>query len=157
MNYKPVWSDMLRHVQRLEREDVVQFAQQLVDEKYLSPLDVINVLLGSGRNDVEKTTEFLLDYLEDRGDHKEDAELQTKLFEINLSFAPRVSVAIFESEEYQFTHYDKKYIAKLCESARLFQIALEHYEDIDDIKRTLQMGLSTNTLRADFLLRFLAI
>ena len=45
-------------------------AQQLVDENYVSAQDVVNVLLGSGRNDVETTTEFLLDYLQNRSDRE---------------------------------------------------------------------------------------
>ena len=116
-NYTPKWPDLLGHVQRLKRDDVKAFAQQLVDENYLSAQDVINVLLGSGRNDVEKTTEFLLDYLQNRGDREEDAELQTKLLEINLRSAPQVAVAILESDDYSFTHYDKNYIARLAKSA----------------------------------------
>jgi len=153
-NYTPKWPDLLGHVQRLKRDDVKAFAQQLVDENYVSAQDVVNVLLGSGRNDVEKTTEFLLDYLQNRGDREEDAELQTKLLEINLRSAPQVADAILASDDYSFTKYDKNYIARLCESARLFQRALEHYESLDDIKRVLQMGLGTNTLTAEFLLKF---
>jgi len=153
-NYTPKWGDLLGHVQRLKRDDVKGFAQQLVEENYLSAQEIVNVLLGSGRNDVEKTTEFLLDYLQTRGDREEDAELQTKLLEINLRAAPQVAEAILESEDYTFSHYDKNYVARLCESARLFHQALKHYENLDDIKRVLQMGLGTNTLTADFLLKF---
>eukprot|EP01084_Bolivina_argentea_P125668 222620_1 len=51
-NYTPKWTDLLGHVQRLKRDDVKAFAQQLVDENYLSAQDVVDVLLGSGRNDV---------------------------------------------------------------------------------------------------------
>ena len=121
---------------------------------HLNANDVINVLLGNGRNDVEKSTEFLLDYLQHRGDREEDSSLQTKLLEINLRAAPQVADAILESDDFKFTHYDRNYIAKLCESARLFQRALEHYENLEDIKRVLQMGLGTNTLKLDFLLKF---
>jgi len=153
-SYTPKWPDLLGHVQRLKRDDVKAFAQQLVDENYITAQDVVNVLLGSGRNDVEKTTEFLLDYLQTRGDREEDTDLQTKLLEINLRSAPQVADAILASDDYSFTKYDRNYIARLCESARLFQRALEHYESLDDIKRVLQMGLGTNTLTADFLLKF---
>ncbi|ETO05096.1 hypothetical protein RFI_32304 [Reticulomyxa filosa] len=153
-NYTPKWPELLAHVQQMRRDDVKEFAQSLVDQNFLSAADVMTVLLGSGRNDVEKTTEFLLDYLRNRGDREEDAELQTKLLEINLRAAPQVAKAILESEDYKFTHYDKTYIARLCESARLFDCALELYENLDDIKRVLQMGLGSNAFKPDFLLKF---
>ena len=38
---------------------------------------------------------------------------------------------------HMFTHYDKAYIATLCENAGLYQRALEHYTDIFDIKRAI--------------------
>ena len=125
-----------------------------MEQNYLSANDIVSVLLGDGRNDVEKCTEFLLDYLQQRGNREEDSELQTKLLEINLRAAPQVAQAILESDDYGFTQYDRNYIARLCECARLFQQALEHYESLDDIKRVLQMGLGTNSLTADFLLKF---
>ena len=36
-----------------------------------------------------------------------------------------------------FTHYDRPRIAMLCEKAGLVQRALEHYENIDDLKRVM--------------------
>lgn len=36
-----------------------------------------------------------------------------------------------------FHHYDRAYIATLCEQAGLYQRALEHYTDIFDIKRAI--------------------
>ncbi len=119
---------MLARLQETNRDDVKDFAQSLVDENYLTADEVVKVLLGDGRNDVEKTTEFLLDYLKNRGDREEDAELQTKLLEINLRAAPQVADAILESDDYSFTHYDRPYVARLCESAKLFQRALEHFD-----------------------------
>ena len=154
VNWTPVWADLLANVQKMRRDDVKTFAQHLVELGYLSAVDCVNILLGNGRNDVEKTTEFLLDYLQARGDRAEDAPLQTKLLEINLQAAPQVAIAIFESDEYKFTNYDKGYIARLCENGRLFEFALEIYESLDDIKRVLQMGLGTNSLKPDFLIKF---
>lgn len=153
-NFNPNWSDLLGHVQSMKRDEVKVFAQSLVEQNLLSANDVVNVLLGGGRNDVEKCTEFLLDYLQSRGDREEDAALQTKLLEINLRAAPQVAQAILESTDYHFTHYDRLYIARLCESARLFQCALEHYENLEDIKRVLQIGIGTNSIKPEFLLKF---
>jgi clathrin heavy chain len=61
--------------------------------------------------------------------------LQTKLLEINLINAPPVADAILANE--MFTHYDRNRIATLCEKAGLYQRALEHYTDINDIKRVM--------------------
>jgi clathrin heavy chain len=45
-----------------------------------------------------------------------------------------------------FSHYDRPRIANLCEKAGLLQRALEHYEDIADIKRVI---VHTNLLQPD--------
>lgn len=52
---------------------------------------------------------------------------------MNLMNAPQVADAILGNE--MFTHYDRPRIANLCEKAGLLQRALEHYDDIADIKR----------------------
>ena len=126
-----------------------------MEEGCLTADEIVNVLMSSGINDVEKTTEFLLDYLRDRDDQKEDVELQTKLLEINLKSMPEIAVAIMDCEEYKFTHYDRNYIAKLCESLGLFEKAMLNYdhEKLVDIQRVLRMGLAANTVTIDGLLR----
>ena len=52
---------------------------------------------------------------------------------MNLMAAPQVADAIMAND--MFTHYDKPRIAMLCEKAGLVQRAMEHYENVDDIKR----------------------
>ena len=49
------------------------------------------------------------------------------------------------------THYDRPRIANLCECARLLQRALEHYDDINDIKRAV---VHTNVLQPDWLVEY---
>ena len=63
---------------------------------------------------------------------------------MNLVHAPQVADAILGNE--MFTYYDRPRIANLCERAGLLQRALEHYEDINDIKRAI---VHTNVLQAD--------
>ena len=46
--------------QSMQRDNVKDFAKSRVEQNFLSPEDVINISLGGGRNDVEKTTEFLM-------------------------------------------------------------------------------------------------
>jgi len=81
-------------------------------------------------------------------------EEQTKLLEINLTYAPLVADAIFESNDFVFTQYDRLQIARLCERAQLYQRALQHYENIDDIKHVLQVGLVSNSLKLEFIVDF---
>jgi clathrin heavy chain len=103
-------------------------------------------------NDVKNATNILLEYLKSRGDREEDAALQTKLLEINLMAMPQVADAILESDDYQLSHYDKPKIAALCERAQLYTRALEHYTDLEDIKRVLTQ---THLINPDFLIEFM--
>ena len=65
-----------------------------------------------------------------KGNKPEEGFLQTKLLEINLKCgAQQVADAILQNN--MFTHYDRQYIAKLCEGAGLSQRALEHYTDVE--------------------------
>ena len=86
------------------------FLISLVYQSYLSEEDV-NILSG-GRNDVEKTTEFMFDYLQSCGDRKEDGALQTKLVEINLQAAAQVARSILESPSKKTTDSENKPIIK---------------------------------------------
>ena len=75
--------------------------------------------------------------------------MQTRLLEMNLVNAPQVADAILGN--HMFSHYDKARIAQLCEKAGLPQRALEHYEDINDIKRVV---VHTNLLQPDWLVEY---
>lgn len=147
-NYTPHWKDILAHVYTSRREDIISFAKQFVNEQYLTAKEIVNVLSGSDIKAVQNTTEFILIYLEHRDDQKEDGELQTKVLEINLKHAPQVAVAIFESEDYKFTHYDRNYIANLCEKAELYRFALMNYEDTNDIAHVL--GIDESVVTEEF-------
>ena len=50
-----------------------------------------------------------------------------------------------------FTHYDKNRVAQLCEKAGLHQRALEHFSELDDIKRVI---VNTHTINQEFLLSY---
>lgn len=102
------------------------------------------------QNMIQPATSFLLDALKEN--KPEQGHLQTRLLEMNLLHAPQVADAILGNE--MFTHYDRPRIANLCEKAGLLQRvsywncdaqlaysmkmqALEHYEDLADIKRVI--------------------
>lgn len=94
------------------------------------------------QNMIQQATSFLLEALKDN--QPEQGHLQTRLLEMNLINAPQVADAILGNE--MFTHYDRPRIANLCEKAGLYQRALEHYEDLSDIKRVV---VHTNVLNTD--------
>jgi len=96
---------------------------------------------------IQQGTAFLLDALKEN--KPEQAGLQTRLIEMNLLHSPQVADAILGNE--LFTHYDRPYIAGLCEKAQLFQRALEHYTETSDIKRVI---VHTQVLNPEWLLNF---
>jgi clathrin heavy chain len=117
-----------------------------------------------GQNMIQQATSFLLDALKDN--KPEQGGLQTRLLEMNLVNAPQVADAILGNE--MFSHYDKPRIANLCEKAGLMQRvsycvsvvdagkeltsqALEHYDDLEDIKRCV---VHTNLYNAEWLVNY---
>lgn len=100
-----------------------------------------------GSNMVQQATSFLLDALKDN--KPEQGPLQTRLLEMNLVNAPQVAEAILSND--MFSHYDRPRIANLCEKAGLLQKALEHYEDLADIKRVV---VHTNLLQPEWLVGY---
>ena len=92
---------------------------------------VASVFIDNGK--VQEATAFMLEAL--KNNRPEEGHLQTKLFEINLRAAPNVAEAIFQMN--QFTHYDREKIGKMCEQAGLYGRALEHHNNVEDIKRAI--------------------
>lgn len=66
---------------------------------------------------IQQCTAFLLDAL--KNNRPAEANLQTRLLEMNLMHAPQVADAILGNQ--MFTHYDKAHVAQLCEKAGLLQ------------------------------------
>ncbi|KAG1853052.1 armadillo-type protein [Suillus subluteus] len=99
------------------------------------------------QNMVQPTTSSLLDALKDN--KPEQGHLWTRLLEINLIHVPQVADAIVGNE--MFTNYDRPQIANLCKTAGLLQRALEHYEDLADIKRAI---VHTSSLQLEWLVNY---
>ena len=99
---------------------------------------------------IQPATSFLLDALKEN--KPEQGHLQTRLLEMNLVHAPQVADAILGNE--MFTHYDRPRIANLCEKAGLLQRALEHYEDLADIKRVI---VHTNVFQVEVIIAFVLV
>lgn len=150
--FVPNYQQLLQTIVRFSPDRAKDFALILINHEEGPRMDVntaTDLFLSLG--DVKNSTNILLEYLKPRGDRQEDAYLQTKLFESNLLHAPQVANAIFDSEEYRFTHYDKIRIAQMCENAQLYQRALEHYTEPNDIKRILTNAM---VMKPEFLLDF---
>lgn len=134
VGYQPDYVYLLQFIMRGDPDKGGEFASLLINNEG-GPLVKLEAIVDvfSSLNMVQQATSFLLDALkEDRAEH---AALQTRLLEMNLLHAPQVADAILGNE--MFHHYDRPYIAGLCEKAGLFQRALEHFTDTYDIKRTI--------------------
>jgi len=155
VNFSPDYPILVQQLCRVNIDRAKDFALLLLQHTDGAKIDINNTVdTFISHGDVKNTTQILLEFLKPRGDREEDAALQTKLLEINLLSAPQVADAIMESEEYKFTHYDRLRIAQLCERAQLYQRALEHYNDMADIKRVLTTAASAHMLNPEFLLEY---
>lgn len=118
VGYQPDYVPLLQHIMRMDPEKGSEFATLLIQNEGGSLVNLEQVVdVFASLNMVQQATSFLLDALKDNDPRH--AGLQTKLLEMNLLHAPQVADAILGNE--MFTHYDKTYIAGLCEKAGLYQ------------------------------------
>ncbi|TID27777.1 clathrin heavy chain [Venturia nashicola] len=146
--YQPDFTVLLQHIVRVNPDKGTEFATALAKNESgpLVDLDrVVDIFQSQGM--VQQATAFLLDVLS--GDLPEQANLQTKLLEMNLLNAPQVADAILGNE--MFHHYDKARIASLCENAGLLTRALEHNDDPTAIKRII---IQTDKLPEEWLINY---
>eukprot|EP00027_Filamoeba_sp_ATCC50430_P011479 CAMPEP_0168551566 /NCGR_PEP_ID=MMETSP0413-20121227/6241_1 /TAXON_ID=136452 /ORGANISM="Filamoeba nolandi, Strain NC-AS-23-1" /LENGTH=1709 /DNA_ID=CAMNT_0008582101 /DNA_START=58 /DNA_END=5187 /DNA_ORIENTATION=- len=150
VSYNPDWKVLLNNLVQANPDAASAFAASLINVQ-TGPLIDVNFVVDTfmKRGMIQQTTSLLLDVLKNNKPH--EGPLQTKLLEINLIHAPPVADAILANE--MFTHYDRPRIAALCEKAGLFQRALEHYTDINDIKRCMT---NTHAINPEFLVQYFA-
>ncbi|EIW79173.1 clathrin heavy chain 1 [Coniophora puteana RWD-64-598 SS2] len=148
VGYNPDYVGLLQHVMRTSPEKGAELAGQLVNDENGPLVDIERVVdIFMSQNMIQPATSFLLDALKEN--KPEQGHLQTRLLEMNLVHAPQVADAILGNE--MFSHYDRPRIANLCEKAGLLQRALEHYEDLADIKRAV---VHTNALQPEWLVNY---
>ncbi|KAE9401911.1 ARM repeat-containing protein [Gymnopus androsaceus JB14] len=126
VGYSPDYVALLQHVMRVNPEKGDEFASQLVNDEAGPMVDVecvVNIFMSQNMIQPATTT------------NPEQGPLQTRVLEMNLMHAPQVADAILGNE--MFTHYAVHGSPSLCEKAGLMQRALEHYEDLADIKRVI--------------------
>ncbi|KAI0285915.1 clathrin heavy chain 1 [Russula aff. rugulosa BPL654] len=134
VGYNPDYVALLQHIMRTNPDKGAEFASALVNDETGPLVDVERVVdIFMSQNMIQPATSFLLDALKEN--KPEQGPLQTRLLEMNLIHAPQVADAILGNE--MFTYYDR--------------LALEHYEDIADIKRAV---IHTNVLAPDWLVNY---
>eukprot|EP01103_Thecamoeba_quadrilineata_P002480 TRINITY_DN12433_c0_g1_i1.p1 TRINITY_DN12433_c0_g1~~TRINITY_DN12433_c0_g1_i1.p1 ORF type:complete len:1676 (-),score=402.97 TRINITY_DN12433_c0_g1_i1:60-5087(-) len=147
-SYNPDWSTLLRNIISVQPQTAVSFTTALLNAPQGPLLDISTVVdIFLEKNLIKDITGILLDVL--RPDRPEDGALQTRLLEVNLQHAPAVADAILGNE--MFHHYDQKKIAVLSERVGLPHRALEHYQDINDIKRVV---INNQGLKPEFLVNY---
>jgi len=148
VGFSPDYASLLQHITRQNPEQGAEFATMLYKNEGGPLVDLERVTdIFTSQNMTQQATSFLLEALKDN--NPEQGHLQTRLLETNLMNAPQVADAILGNE--MFTHYDRPRIANMCEKAGLLQRALEHYEDLNDIKRVV---VHTNLLNQDWLVNY---
>lgn len=147
VGYLPDYTNLIQNLVRVNPDKASEFATSLLANGDVD-LNIENIAdLFFSQNYIQQGTAFLLDAL--KNDSPSEGHLQTKVLEINLLHAPQVADAILGNN--MFSHYDKPSIGKLCEKSGLFQRALEHYDDLKDIKRVI---VHTNVLPNDWLVSY---
>lgn len=148
-NYRCDYSFMLQNLVRVNPAGALDFAQKLATADNGPLVDINSVVeIFMQVNRVQETTGFLLEAL--KNNRQEEGYLQTKLLEINLlGGSPQVAEAIFANA--MFSYYDRPHIAQLCEKSGLFQRALEHYTELDDLKRVI---VNTQGINPEFLISY---
>lgn len=148
VGYQPDFVALLQHIVRVNPEKGAEFATQLANEEGGPLVDVDRVVdIFMSQNMIQQATAFLLDALKEN--RPEQAQLQTRLLEMNLINAPQVADAILGNE--MFSYYDKARISKLCENAQLYQRALENTDDSAAIKRII---VQTDKLNPEWLQQY---
>ncbi|CDR98027.1 clathrin heavy chain, putative [Babesia bigemina] len=150
----PSMDAIVDHMVNSRSADIVGFVNDLIaglgpGECLCDVGQVTEVLIKN--NKLQELTKILLEYL--KPNREQHAALQTRLLEVNLQQQPRVGEMILQMNV--LTHYDRSYIARLCESADLFDLAVKHHTSLFDIKRIvikaggkLSRGIFETTMKA---------
>ncbi|EGG20648.1 clathrin heavy chain [Cavenderia fasciculata] len=149
IGYTPDYMFLLSRLVAVNPAGATDFAVKLIKDEngpFADPMAIVD--LFASRNMIQETSNFLFSIL--TNDNAADANLQTKLLELNLIHAPQNADAIMGSQ--RFSHYNRVRIGNLCEKAGLYQRALEHYTELVDIKRVL--ATAGSAVPQDFLVQY---
>ena len=149
-NFKPVWENLLKNIISLNPQAAAGLCKVICNRNTGTMLIDINqvVEIFVSRQRVQELTSFMVEYLSKN--LPEDGYLQTKILELNLYENAKAANMILESNA--FSYYDKQKIAQICEKMGLFQVCLENYTDINDIKRII---VRSNAINPEYLVNYL--
>ncbi|CAM6046417.1 unnamed protein product [Sphagnum compactum] len=148
VGYTPDYLFLLQSILRSDPQGAVNFALMMSQLEGGCPVDYNTITdLFLQRNMIREATAFLLDVL--KPNLPEHSLLQTKVLEINLVTFPNVADAILANG--MFSHYDRPRVAQLCEKAGLYMRALQHYTELNDIKRVV---INTHAIEPQALVEF---
>ncbi|KAJ8904263.1 hypothetical protein NDN08_000787 [Rhodosorus marinus] len=105
---------------------------------------MINMFLSKGL--LNEAANYALDNLLDTA---EDGKLQTKILVSLFMNLPQVAEQILVQDIWHF--YDTQKVGQMCERVGLFQLALENYTDLADVKRVIT---NTHLLNEEFVVRY---
>lgn len=148
VGYNPEYLYLFRKLVQVNRDNAVKFAARVYETKpgQIDPNAVVDIFVQNQM--IKQATAFLLEILKD--DKPEDADLQTKLLDINLMYSP-IQVADSILGQNMFSHFNKQHVAQMCEKVGLFQRALENYTSLNDRKRVI---VNTQFLNSEWLISF---
>lgn len=134
-SYTPDYLGILKNVVITNPESALGLAKLICNRQTSTYLVDVNSIfeIFAQRKKIQELTTFMVEYLKDN--RAEDSFLQTKVLEINLYENPNFAQILLENNV--FSHYDKKKIAQIAERMGLWQICLENYTDIDDIRKVM--------------------
>ena len=149
-NYKPDWLNIIRNLVVVNAPAAANLCKVICNRANGNILVDINQVIEifQSQKKIQELTSFMVEYL--KGNLPEDAYLQTKILELNLYENTKAASVILESNV--FTHYDKPKIAGICEKMGLYQVCLENYSDINDIKRIIARA---NMINPEYLVNYL--
>jgi clathrin heavy chain len=148
-NYKPDWLNILKSLVATNAPAAANLCKVICNRANGNILVDINQVIDifQSQKKIQELTSFMVEYL--KSNLPEDAYLQTKILELNLYENTKAASVILESNV--FTHYDKPKIAGICEKMGLYQVCLENYTDINDIKRIIARA---NMINPEYLVNY---
>jgi clathrin heavy chain len=149
-NYKPDWLNIIKNLVNVNASAAANLCKVICNRANGNIMVDINQVVDifQSQKKIQELTSFMVEYL--KGNLPEDAYLQTKILELNLYENTKAASVILESNV--FTHYDKPKIAGICEKMGLYQVCLENYSDINDIKRIIARA---NMINPEYLVNYL--
>lgn len=148
-SYKPNYAEIIKNVINTSPEAALGLAKLVCSREsntYLVDVNTIFEIFASKKR-TNELSQFMVVYLKDN--RSEDSLMQTKVIEMNLYENPQFAKALFDNNV--FSYYDKKKIAQISEKLGLYQICLENYTDIEDIRRVM---MYSNMISPDFLIAY---